>query len=281
MSRMKKNIFLVAGLLLLWRPVIINSITLSSFYPAPYGAYNQLLITGNTLVGDSSSSTSYISIGQKTSANSSSAGTVVGGLYPNAVFTIYQNEGSSSVTNAVTFHSGQTSQFDIGWANYSYPSTMYIHTDTNGNMSSISTSQAAGVFGNKLSFRVGFNKTSYTSYGTLPYTGTEVLYFDSSSGNTGSPGNSSATGSSSGTTGMSRLRAGSPIGTGDEVYLKGLCHYKTYTIGSAVACTPSYYKVVSIIPGSAYINMNIMYNGTQANYYWGVQYQGTMVCCNM
>lgn len=48
----------IALALIVWRPAVLESasMTMTSYYPAPYGGYNQLLTTGTTLLGDSASS---------------------------------------------------------------------------------------------------------------------------------------------------------------------------------------------------------------------------------
>lgn len=51
-----KYIFAAIALaLFVWRPAILesSSITMTSYYPAPYGGYNQLLTTGQSFLGDS------------------------------------------------------------------------------------------------------------------------------------------------------------------------------------------------------------------------------------
>lgn len=47
----------IALALIVWRPAVIESasMTMTSYYPAPYGGYNQLLTTGQAYLGDSSS----------------------------------------------------------------------------------------------------------------------------------------------------------------------------------------------------------------------------------
>lgn len=53
-----KHLFLLIAIALFaWRPGVLNSaqsMTMTSYYPAPYGGYNKLLTTGNTYLGDTS-----------------------------------------------------------------------------------------------------------------------------------------------------------------------------------------------------------------------------------
>jgi len=49
--------------LIIWRPAVLESaqsMTMTSYYPAPYGGYNQLLTTGNTYLGDVAGSKTFI-----------------------------------------------------------------------------------------------------------------------------------------------------------------------------------------------------------------------------
>lgn len=52
----------IALALIVWRPAVIESasMTMTSYYPAPYGGYNQLLATGQAYLGDSSSFSSVV-----------------------------------------------------------------------------------------------------------------------------------------------------------------------------------------------------------------------------
>lgn len=52
----------IALALIVWRPAVIesSSMTMTSYYPAPYGGYNQLLATGQAYLGDSSSFSSVV-----------------------------------------------------------------------------------------------------------------------------------------------------------------------------------------------------------------------------
>ena len=53
-----KHLFLLIAIALFaWRPGVLNSaqsMTMTSYYPAPYGGYNKLLTTGDTYLGDTS-----------------------------------------------------------------------------------------------------------------------------------------------------------------------------------------------------------------------------------
>ena len=66
----------IALSLIIWRPAMLDSanMTMTSFYPAPYGGYQQLLTTGNSFLGEDSSSANFLSRnGGKTCVGSSNA----------------------------------------------------------------------------------------------------------------------------------------------------------------------------------------------------------------
>ena len=52
----KINLILITLLFMAWRPTVLQSetLTLTTYYPAPYAGYNQLLTTGNTYLAKTS-----------------------------------------------------------------------------------------------------------------------------------------------------------------------------------------------------------------------------------
>lgn len=61
----KHLLAVVALSLIIWRPAVLDSanMTMTSYYPAPYGGYGQLMTTGNTFLAEDSSAVNFLSRG--------------------------------------------------------------------------------------------------------------------------------------------------------------------------------------------------------------------------
>lgn len=61
----KHLLAVIALSLIIWRPAMLDSasMTMTSYYPAPYGGYGQLMTTGNTFLAEDSSAVNFLSRG--------------------------------------------------------------------------------------------------------------------------------------------------------------------------------------------------------------------------
>lgn len=132
-----KNTFLLLVLaLMLWRPGLLDSaqtMTMTSYYPAPYGGYNQLLSKGNTYLADSAGADlrvnryggrTYIgnsSVTRTTSGSSSSISYMhqYGSAYLGYIGDSTSTAPTSQAQNGSTHIGYQSGQAYVGYGHYS------------------------------------------------------------------------------------------------------------------------------------------------------------------
>ncbi len=87
---------ILIGILFLGVSTIAEEITLTTYYPAPYGAYNELTTTGNTYLATTSGR---VGIG---TTNPNETLEVVGKIRANTAFNLNGDDGDSDTFDVVT-----------------------------------------------------------------------------------------------------------------------------------------------------------------------------------
>lgn len=249
----KHFLAMLAAFFLCWHPKPLGSetLTLTTYYPAPYGGYANLLTTGRTLLARDSTSpssdTNFVGIGLNNPQVKLHVNTI-SGLDEVARFATAGTNGYIRVDGA----SNQAALYDNSVGSYS------------NNDFYLKTNQAE---------RVRIDTSGQVGIGPSPTTWSPSEYLTVKNGNIQID--------------QGNLKFGSPAAVVGSGFIAGLCKTQSYSFGGTQSCPSGYERIVAVYGNSCDSGAAVLVNGGDMHISsnW-IPHQepnchGTMLCCNI